>query len=118
MRENELITIYEPGSEAEFMVISSLLDEQQIKFFTKNRAVQNLFGYGTLNTGFNPVTGPIKIQVNHQDYAEAMQIINEFKTKKTMRVLDIDDIELDKLREYNHAIFISIVLRPSSPSTT
>ena len=110
MDEDKLIVIYEPGSEAEFMIVSSILNEQKIHFYQKNQTVQNLFGHGTAHSGFNPITGPIKILVKQKDYEKALTIINEYKTNLKNHLYDSEDIELGVIRNYKQAITSSLIL--------
>jgi hypothetical protein len=110
MDNKKLVVIYEPSSEAEFMVVTSLLDAQQISFYQKNRSIQNLFGHGTAHFGFNPITGPIKILVKQKDHEKALQIINDYKASLENNYYDPEDIELDTIRNYKQAITSSLIL--------
>ena len=73
---NKLITVLATGNEAIIAVAKSLLDDASIEYFVQGEGLQNLFGFGTLGTGFNPITGPVKIQVNEDRAAEAREVLS------------------------------------------
>lgn len=81
MDENseKLVTVYKTGHQAVIAVIKSLLDEAGIKFFAKGESVQNLFGVGVLGTGFNPLTGPVEIQVLEENEEYARELLRDVK---------------------------------------
>jgi len=108
--DNDLMVVYEPGSEAEFYIVSSIFHEQQIPFFQKNQHIQSLFGHGTAHSGFNPITGPIKVLVKRKDYEKALTVINDYKSNLKNHLYEAEDIELQVLREYKQLITSSIIL--------
>lgn len=73
--ETRLVTVLATGNEAIIAVAKSLLDDADIKYFAKGEGLQNLFGFGTLGTGFNPIIGPIQLQVEEHKADEAKQIL-------------------------------------------
>ena len=76
VEEVKLVTVCEPMSEAEHLVIAGLLESEGIKYYSKNAGVQNLFGVGSIGGG-NLITGVIKIQVAQQDLSRAREIIEK-----------------------------------------
>ena len=72
---DELVTVLATGNQAIIAVAKSLLDNAGIEYFVKGEGLQNLFGLGTLGTGFNPIVGPIEVQVNEPDAAEARKVL-------------------------------------------
>jgi len=79
-REQEsinLVTVYEPSGEQEYLTAISLLEGAGIMFYAQNAMTQNLFGAGQLGTGFNVLTGAIKIQVAQRDFDEAQKVLFE-----------------------------------------
>ena len=73
--ESRLITVLTTGNQAIIAVAKSLLDDANIKYFAKGEGLQNLFGFGTLGTGFNPIVGPIELQVEEHQAEEAKTIL-------------------------------------------
>ena len=59
------------------MIVKSLLEEAGIRYYAKDEGIQHLFGGGTFGTGFNPLTGPIQIQVSKDDLAEALELLKD-----------------------------------------
>jgi uncharacterized protein YutD len=121
MRTNEPITVYISDNQTDHLLAQSVLEGEKIKFFTKNENVQNLFGMGQFGTGYNPVTGPMEIQVLQGDYEQAQLVIKEFfgdkRSKAGLSYSDTTEEREQKLiKEYNFclnaAIIIGLVLPP------
>ena len=77
--KEKMVTVFKTGHQGVVAVIKSILDEAEIKFFAKGEGVQNLFGVGVLGTGFNPLTGPIEIQVLEEDEEYARELLKDVK---------------------------------------
>ena len=75
----ELVTVMETGDPGLIMVAKSILEEADIKYYAKGEGVQHLFGAGTFGSGFNPLTGPVQIQVSREDFAEALELLKELE---------------------------------------
>jgi hypothetical protein len=59
-------------------VIESVLRGAGIEFVTKFEGVQNLFGWGTIGgLGYNPITGPVEIQVAADDAEAAREVLKQ-----------------------------------------
>lgn len=67
---DEPVTVLETSDPALLAVAKSLLEEADIPYFAKGEGIQDLFGAGRL-TGFNPITGPVELQVSAEDAADA-----------------------------------------------
>lgn len=74
----ELVTVYTPADEAEHLLVQSVLEEAGIRYHSKNALVQNLFGWGTIGTGYNVATGPIAVQVHEQDAERATNVLESY----------------------------------------
>ena len=59
-----------------------MLDEAEIKYLIKNEGVQDLLGLGVFGTGFNPLTGPIQIQVLPEDEVTAKEILKDVEASE------------------------------------
>ena len=75
----EPVTVLESSDPALLALAKSLLDDAGIPYFAKGEGVQDLFGVGRFGTGFNPVTGPIELQVSAGDASEARAILLELR---------------------------------------
>ena len=76
MANSKLVTIFSTGDRGAIAMAKSLLEAEEIKYLVKNEAAQDLLGYGGLG-GFNPVAGPIEIQVTEEDAEEAKEILKD-----------------------------------------
>ncbi len=88
--KERLVTVFKSGHEGLIALVKSLLDEAEIKYLVKNEGVQDLFGLGVVGTGFNPVTGPVQIQVLPEDVQTAKEILKDVEASEE---LDEDNSE-------------------------
>ncbi len=73
----DLVTVLETGSQSLVAVAGSILDGAGIPYIARNDRLQNLFGWGSIGTGFNLVTGVIRIQVPPDREEEARALLTE-----------------------------------------
>ncbi len=73
----DLVTVLETGSQSLVAVVGSILDGAGIPHIARNDRLQNLFGWGSIGTGFNLVTGVIRIQVPPDREQEARALLTE-----------------------------------------
>jgi hypothetical protein len=73
---DEPVTVFETNDPALLAVAESLLESEGIRFFAKGEALQNLFGAGAVS-GFNPITGPVELQVSADDAADARSTLRD-----------------------------------------
>lgn len=73
----ELVTIVETGDPALIAVVKSVLDDAGIAYFAKGEQLQNLFGIGQFGVGFNPIVGPVELQVRQPDAREARELVRD-----------------------------------------
>lgn len=71
------VTVLESSDTALLAVAKSLLEDAGIEFFAKGEGIQDLFAGGTLGTGFNPLIGPVQVQVAADDAEEATAILRD-----------------------------------------
>lgn len=71
------VTVYETGNPAIISFAKSILDSENIRFNMKGEGVQDLFGGGRIGTGFNPIVGPVQIQVDEQKATLANKLLSE-----------------------------------------
>lgn len=80
--KEKLVTVFKSGNEALIAIAKSMLDEAEIKYLIKNEGVQDLLGLGVFGTGFNPLTGPIQIQVLPEDEVTAKEILKDVEASE------------------------------------
>jgi hypothetical protein len=72
----ELVTVLETGDQSLVAVARSVLEDAGIPCIARNEGLQNLFGWGTVGTGFNVAMGPIRVQVLREDAQTAKQLLD------------------------------------------
>ncbi len=73
----ELITVLETSDAGIIMIAKSLLEENNIRYYAKGEVSQHLFGGGNFGTGFNPLTGPVQLQVGKDNSGEALLLLKD-----------------------------------------
>ncbi len=74
---DNLVTVFVPPSEADRLTAMSLLSEAGVSAYCRGTIVQDLLGFGRLGTGYNPVTGPVHIEVLDSDLDAAKEVLAE-----------------------------------------
>lgn len=111
---SELVTIHRPTNETELSILSSLLENENIRFYVKNSKVQDLFGWGRFGTGYNLVTGPMILQVEKQYLPKAQRIVEEYLSN--IKDTSETDPELELLAKYRRYLNLSILMGIFFPS--
>jgi hypothetical protein len=75
--EVELVTVLETGDPSELLFAESVLREAGIPFVKRGESLQELFALGRLGTGFNPIAGPILLQVPEEQADVAAELLAE-----------------------------------------
>ena len=84
----ELVTVLETGDQSMAAVARSVLEGANIPCIARNEKLQNLFGWGSIGTGYNVAMGPIRLQVLREDEEVARALL-----KTGPMVLDEGDDE-------------------------
>ena len=71
----EMTTVLETGDQSLVAVARSVLESSGIPCIARNEGLQNLFGWGSIGTGYNAAMGPIRLQVLREDEAVARQLL-------------------------------------------
>ena len=74
----QFVTVFEGIDPAALALAESLLLEEKIPYFKKSEQVQDLFAMGRL-ISYNPVVGPILIQVPEQHAEAAFEMLGELR---------------------------------------
>ncbi len=78
----KFLTVYETGDPAYIAFAKSLFESEDIKYYIKGEGLQDLFAGGRFGTGFNPVIGPVAIQVDEKDAEKAKDILSQIDQGK------------------------------------
>jgi hypothetical protein len=71
----EWSTALATGDPALLAAAESLLIEADVPFRTRNEGLQDLFAFGRLGMGYNPVVGPVRLDVPAQRLAEVQELL-------------------------------------------
>jgi hypothetical protein len=71
----ELTTVLETGDQSLAVVARSVLQSAGIPSIARNERLQNLFGWGSIGTGYSVAMGPIRIQVRREDEEVARELL-------------------------------------------
>lgn len=77
----KLVTVFSSGNHGLIALAKSVLDDAKIEYYAKNEYTVNLIGLGVFGTGFNPIIGPVEIQVFEENADEAKQLLNDLPDK-------------------------------------
>jgi antitoxin component YwqK of YwqJK toxin-antitoxin module len=91
----KFVTVYKTGDPAFIAFAKSILQSEGIKYFIRGEGLQDLFAGGRLGTGFNPVIGPVEIQVDEKDVEKAKGLLSQIEQGE-FELSETDTI-------YNHA---------------
>lgn len=71
------VTVFSTGNQADLLTAKSLLEAAEIQYVVENEYLQDLIG-GRFGIGYNPVSGPVGIQVGTDDVEKAREILKDF----------------------------------------
>jgi hypothetical protein len=73
------VTVYETGDPTYIAFAKSFFESEGTKYYVKGEGLQDLFAGGRLGTGFNPVIGPVEIQVDEKDVEKAKDLLRQIE---------------------------------------
>jgi len=71
----DLVTVLQPTDEAAVALAQSILNGAGIHYIAKGEGIQDLFAWGRVGAGFNPMLGPVEIQVAPEDADRARELL-------------------------------------------
>jgi len=78
-----LVTVLETSDFSLLLVAKSVLESAGIPYFAKGEGVQDLFGAGRIGSGFNPLVGPVQLQVPEERAQEAAVLLENLPPPET-----------------------------------
>jgi hypothetical protein len=72
-----IVTVLATGDPIQMEMAKSLLDSAGLDYWVKGDGLQDLFGAGRMGAGFNITIGPMLLQVDRDDEADARTILAE-----------------------------------------
>src|SRR5262249_50678398 len=94
--ELNLVTVFRSADPAVISVASSILQSAEIPFATKGEGLQDLFAWGRVHGGTNIFVGPVEVQVDEKDSAEATALL-EGVTASTTGDLEIRESDTPEI---------------------
>jgi hypothetical protein len=76
-RDQDYVTVLSSGDPALIPLAKSVLQDLGIPYVEKGGLLQDLFGAGRVGLGFNPIVGPVEIQVASHDAEAALEALDE-----------------------------------------
>jgi hypothetical protein len=76
-KDEKLVTVFATGNHAVIALAKSILDDAGINYYAKNERSEDLIGIGVVGTGYNPVIGPIELQVLEENVREAKELLKD-----------------------------------------
>lgn len=77
LHDTNVVTVFESGNVALVALAKSILDGAEILYVVKGEYLQNVTGTAFPPFHFNPVAGPVAIQVNPKDESIARELLAE-----------------------------------------
>ena len=77
-----LVTVLASGDPVLMGIIESLLQSAEIPFTVKGEGLGDVMGLGRAGSGFNPITGPMELQVRAEDAEDVRLLIGSAGTNQ------------------------------------
>jgi hypothetical protein len=71
----DFVPVLETGDPSLLLVAKSVLESAGIRFCARGEGVQDLFALGRMGTGFNILTGPVRLEVEPDRAEEAKDLL-------------------------------------------
>jgi hypothetical protein len=72
---SELVTIFQTSDAVILAMVKTVLDGEDIRFVAQGEGLQDWIGMGRFPSGYNAVTGPVRIQVEVEDAERAREAL-------------------------------------------
>ena len=72
-----LVTVLASGDPGLMGIAKSLLQSAEIPFTVKGEGLGDVLGLGRAGSGFNPITGPVELQVRAEDAEDVRLLLGE-----------------------------------------
>ena len=75
-----LVTVLASGDPVLMGIIKSLLQSAEIPFIVKGEGLGDVLGLGRAGSGYNPITGPMELQVRAEDAEDVRLLLADVGT--------------------------------------
>lgn len=76
------VTVLQTSDPGLLGVAKSLLEGAGIRYIAKGEGLQDLFGAGRAFAAFNPIVGPVEVQVAQEDAERALELLGPLDTER------------------------------------
>jgi hypothetical protein len=76
-KNEKIVTVFATGNHGLIALAKSMLDDAGIQYYAKNERTEDLIGLGVFGTGYNPIIGPVELQVLEQNAEEAKNLLKD-----------------------------------------
>jgi hypothetical protein len=76
---SQVVTVLASSNPASVIMAKLLLEAEGIRFVTEGEGVQDFFGIGRLDGGYNPFTGPVQLRVASENVFLALDALRAFR---------------------------------------
>ena len=80
-----LVTVLASGDPVLMRIIKSLLQSAEIPFTVKGEGLGDVMVLGRAGSGFNPITGPMELQVRAEDAEDVRLLLGDVDTSSARR---------------------------------
>ncbi len=74
-------------------IAKSLLENEGIEYMARFEGLQDLFGFGRLGTGFNPIVGPAEFWVRAEDAENARRVLQGLGAESSQDTTPPGDVD-------------------------
>ncbi len=78
---DDLVTVFQTSDPFVLIMAKNALGGAHIPFVTPGEGLQDWIGLGRFPSGYNAVTGPVRIQVAAENAGRAREILEDFTTQ-------------------------------------
>jgi hypothetical protein len=75
---NDIVTVFQTSDPIVLALVKNALDGERIPFVAQGEGVQDWIGLGRFPSGYNAVTGPVRIQVAAENADRAREALEDF----------------------------------------
>ena len=75
---DDLVMVFQTSDPIVLVMVKNALDGEGIPFVAQGEGVQDWIGVGRFPSGYNAVTGPVRIHVAAENADRAREVLEEF----------------------------------------
>jgi hypothetical protein len=72
---SDLVTVFQTGDPVALALVKATLESEGMDYVAQGEGVQDFIGLGRVPSGYNAVTGPVRIQVAPENAERARELL-------------------------------------------